>query len=123
MSKGDGHETPHVEEIGARLPRDLLDAMDAYVARQPDGRISRADVIGQALRDWLAERGLLDPKSPNHADLSEKIAQLDAKAASLIHDGTPSPANALKTMNRALAKNEATKLRNKLAKAKSKGRS
>lgn len=50
--------------------------------------------------------------------IAGKIADLDAKAEALKHDGTASPANALKTMKRAVVKNEATKLRNKLVKAK-----
>ena len=93
-----------------------------------DARISSMQAMRRALETagviFVAENGEgpgvrlrnapLDP-----AAIAGKIADLDAKAEALKHDGTPTPDNALKTMKRAVVKNEATKLRNKLAKAKS----
>lgn len=106
------------ELVGVRLQPDLLQALDAYVASQDPDSPSRPDAVRAALRDWLTERGFLKAAAPDPQALAAKIADLDAKAAALKHDGTPSPHNALKTMKRAVVKNEATKLRNKLAKAK-----
>lgn len=53
-------------------------------------------------------------------EIAAKIEKLDAKAAALKHDGTPSPDNALKTMDRALVKGKAHGLRKRLAKEKGK---
>lgn len=57
------------------------------------------------------------PLSPTA--IAEEIEKLEAKAAALKpEDGPPSPTKALKTMKRAVVKNEVKKLRNKLVKAK-----
>lgn len=117
--EGRGRPAVDSEEVAARLRRDLLDGIDAYTAGQPsDSRPTRADVIRLALRDWLVDRSLLPRPQLDPEAVQAKIADLEAQAAALKHDGTPSPGNALKTMKRAVAKNDATKLRNKLAKAK-----
>lgn len=88
------------------------------------------DAIGRALEtagvEFIPENGggagvrMRKSTVLDHDAVTAKIADLDAKAEALKHDGTPSPANALKTMKRAVVKNEATKLRNKLVKAKGK---
>lgn len=44
------------EEVSPRLSRVVLDQIDAYIARQPDPKPSRPDVIRLALRDWLADQ-------------------------------------------------------------------
>lgn len=93
-----------------------------------DARISSMQAMRRALETagviFVAENGegpgVRLRKAPlDPAAIAGKIADLDAKAEALKHDGTPTPDNALKTMKRAVVKNEATKLRNKLAKAKS----
>lgn len=92
-----------------------------------DARISSMQAMRRALETagviFVAENGegpgVRLRKAPlDPAAIAGKIADLDAKAEALKHDGTPTPDNALKTMKRAVVKNEATKLRNKLAKAK-----
>ena len=105
--------------IGLRLYPDIEKALDGWIKSQPKPRPSKPDAIRLALRDWLTDHGFLKPPPLDPAELTDEIADLDAKAAALKHDGSKSPANALKTMKRAVVKNEATKLRNKLAKAKS----
>ena len=92
-----------------------------------DARISSMQAMRRSLETagviFVAENGegpgVRLRKAPlDPAAIAGKIADLDAKAEALKHDGTPTPDNALKTMKRAVVKNEATKLRNKLAKAK-----
>lgn len=92
-----------------------------------DARISSMQAMRRSLETagviFVAENGegpgVRLRKAPlDPAAIASKIADLDAKAEALKHDGTPTPDNALKTMKRAVVKNEATKLRNKLAKAK-----
>ena len=92
-----------------------------------DARISSMQAMRRALETagviFVAENGegpgVRLRKAPlDPAAIAGKIADLDAKAEALKHDGTPTPDNALKTMKRAVVKNEATKLRNKLATAK-----
>ena len=104
--------------VGVRMPADLTVALDK-AATKHDGGATRSDMVRQIVRDWLIANGFLNPPPLDPAALTDRIADLDAKAAALKHDGSKSPANALKTMKRAVVKNEATKLRNKLAKAKS----
>ena len=103
--------------VQVRLQPDLLAQLDSWRRDQPD-LPSRPDALRRIFREWLVAQGRLKQAPLDPADITEKIAELDAKAAALKHDGTPSPANALKTMKRAVMKNEATKLRNKLEKAK-----
>ena len=95
----------------------MTEALDRAAAKQDD-KPTRSEMLRRIAGDWLTERGFLKALPPDPAVLTEKIAELEAKAATLKHDGTPSPANALKTMKRAVVKNEATKLRNKLTKVK-----
>ena len=92
-----------------------------------DARISSMQAMRRSLETagviFVAENGegpgVRLRKAPlDPAAIAGKIADLDAKAEALKHDGTPTPDNALKTMKRAVVKNEATKLRNKLATAK-----
>jgi hypothetical protein len=99
------------------MPSELTDALDQAAAQQDD-KPTRSEMLRRIARDWLTERGFLKPAALDPAAVVEKIEALEAKAAALKHDGTPSPTNAFKTMKRAVAKNEATKLRNKLARAK-----
>ena len=106
------------EQIQVRIQPDLLSPLDAWIADRASPPPTRAEAIRLALREWLVAQGRLKPPALDPEAITEKIAELDAKAAALKHDGTPAPANALKTMKRAVVKNEATKLRNKLAKAK-----
>lgn len=42
------------QTIGVRMLPAELDPLDAYIARQPDQKPSRPDVIRLALREWLA---------------------------------------------------------------------
>ena len=100
-----------------RLPDDLREAVDAAAKKQAD-KPGRSEMLRRIAREWLADHGFLKTPPLDPAALTDKIADLDAKAAALKHDGAKSPANALKTMKRAVVKNEATKLRNKLTKAK-----
>ena len=52
-----------------RLPDDLREAVDRYVADQPDPKPSRSEAIRYALRDWLTGLGYLphrdDPEMAN----------------------------------------------------------
>ena len=52
------------------------------------------------------------------AETERQIEELNATAAALDTTGPPSPRKALNTMKKAVAKNEAAKLRNKLEKTK-----
>ncbi len=57
------------EEIRARVARPVLDAMDTWIAAQPEPRPSRPEAIRLALREWLTGLGLLrhrdDPEGAN----------------------------------------------------------
>ena len=99
-----------------------LEKMDGKLSAT---RVSTLDCLRKTLEAagviFVAENGegpgVRLRKAPlDHAAIAGKIADLDAKAEALKHDGTASPDNAMKTMKRAVVKNEATKLRNKLGK-------
>ena len=47
------------EEIRARVARPVLNAMDAWIAAQPEPRPSRPEAIRLALKDWLTGLGYL----------------------------------------------------------------
>jgi hypothetical protein len=99
-----------------------LSALDAWIAARPDPKPTRPEAIRQALSEWLSGLGLLK-ESPSPDAIAAKIEKLEAKAAALKpEDGPPSPAKALKTMKRAVVKNEVRKLRNKLATAEERPR-
>lgn len=46
------------EQINARLPRDILDALDAFISEQPDSP-SRPGAVRRLLRDHLIGLGFL----------------------------------------------------------------
>jgi len=45
--------------VTARVARPVLDAMDAWIAAQPEPRPSRPEAIRLALKDWLTGLGYL----------------------------------------------------------------
>jgi len=46
------------EAVNVRLERPALDALDAWIAAQPEPRPSRPEAIRLALRAWLALGGV-----------------------------------------------------------------
>ncbi len=46
--------------VTARVGRPVLDAMDTWIAAQPEPRPSRPEAIRLALKDWLTGLGLLN---------------------------------------------------------------
>ena len=46
------------EAVNVRLERPALDALDAWIAAQPEPRPTRPDAIRLALRAWLALGGV-----------------------------------------------------------------
>jgi hypothetical protein len=98
-----------------RIPRDLIGPLDAWISDQPNPKPTRPEAIRQALTEWLIGKGLLKAVATPEA-IAAKIEKLEAKADALKPgDGPPSPTKALKTMKRAVVKNEVRKLKNKLA--------
>ena len=51
------------EEVSVRLPRILLDGIDAAIASEPDPKPRRPEAIRRALAEWLQSRRLL-PAAP-----------------------------------------------------------
>jgi len=55
--------------VGLRLYPEMEQALDAWIAAQPEPRPSRPEAIRLALRDWLTGIGLLkhrdDPEGAN----------------------------------------------------------
>lgn len=49
----------------ATIPLDIPTraALDAYIARRPGPKPTRADVVAEALHAWLADKGLVGGKS------------------------------------------------------------
>ncbi len=45
--------------VGVRIPPEQLDALDAWLAAQPEPRPSRPEAIRLALKDWLTGLGYL----------------------------------------------------------------
>lgn len=99
-------------------------------AAQP--RNATIEVVTRALEQagvvFVAENGegpgVRMRKTPPTPDaIAAKIEKLEAKAEALKPEpGPPSPTKALKTMKRAVVKNEVRKLRNKLARADGRSR-
>lgn len=46
-------------QVQVRLQPDLLAALDAWIAEQPEPKPSRPEAIRYALRDWLIGMGML----------------------------------------------------------------
>jgi Arc/MetJ-type ribon-helix-helix transcriptional regulator len=45
--------------VTSRVPRSIIQAIDAWIAAQPEPRPSRSDALRLALHDWLTGLGLL----------------------------------------------------------------
>ena len=47
------------EQVNVRLPRETLDSLDVWIAKQLDPKPSRTEAIRIGLRDWLAGMGIM----------------------------------------------------------------
>lgn len=56
--KGPGRPPVDSDLVRARMPRDLLDALDAYIMDLPVGT-TRPDALRLAFRDWATAHGYL----------------------------------------------------------------
>lgn len=117
--------------LGVRDLAALAQVSPDTVARLERGdplKSSTVETIRAALEaagvEFIPENGggagvRLKKAPPTAETIAEKIASLEAKAAELHPgDGPPSPTKALKTMKRAVVKNEVRKLKNKLVSTK-----
>lgn len=57
-SKGRGRPPVDTERVDTRLPRDLINGLDAYAVAQDDAP-ERPESIRRILRDWLSRHGFL----------------------------------------------------------------
>jgi hypothetical protein len=55
------HEQTGADPTRATIPLDIPTraALDAYIAGRPGPKPTRADVVAEALHDWLAQKGLV----------------------------------------------------------------
>ena len=53
-----GRTKPETATVRVRV--DLLQAVDLWIAERLDNRLSRSDVVGTAIEDWLKARDGLD---------------------------------------------------------------
>jgi len=65
-----GRPAVDTEQVCSRFDRRSLDALDAWIAAQPEPRPSRPEAIRLALKDWLTGIGYLkapadDPEMAN----------------------------------------------------------
>jgi transcriptional regulator with XRE-family HTH domain len=118
--------------LGVRELADAANVSPDTVARLERGEALRdgtVNAIRAALEsagvEFIAENGggagvRLKKPTPSAAAIESKIDELDAKAAALkpAASAPKSPEKALRTMKRAVMKNEAQKLKNKLTSAK-----
>lgn len=58
---GRGRPRSDTEQVAVRLPRDLLDGIDAYAAEEAD-KPGRPEALRRIVRDWLVGHGLLPPQ-------------------------------------------------------------
>lgn len=57
------------EQIGIRLTRDLLDAIEAYQSDEPEA-VPKTEAVRRIVRDWLISHGYLsDPAAKGGEDL------------------------------------------------------
>ena len=103
------------QQIVVRMHDDLLNPLDAWIAAQPEPKPGRPAAIRQLLATGLEAA---KPSLTSPAAIIGKIETLEAKADTLKPEGPPSPAKAMKTMKRAIVKNDIRKLKNKLVEAK-----
>jgi len=114
--------------LGVRDLADLANVSPDTIARLERGdplKATTVETIRAALEsagvEFIPENGggagVRLKKAPQTKEaIAEKIQKLEAKAETLKPgDGPPSPTKALKTMKRAVVKNEVRKLKNKLA--------
>lgn len=57
--RGRGRPAIDSEEVRSRLPRDILDGLDAFSDEQDD-KPARSESVRRILRDWLVGHGYLD---------------------------------------------------------------
>ena len=103
---------PRKEPSGlVRLPISVFDAVDGWIAGRPEPRPSRPEAIRRLVEQALASTGL--PQSD--ASLDRQIADQEAAIAQMPSSKARSPEAALAVMDKALAKNELVKMKNKRA--------
>lgn len=61
-SRGRGRPAVDTERVCTRLPREMLDGLDAFAAEEADTP-QRPEAIRRIIRDWLIGHGYLPPES------------------------------------------------------------
>jgi cell division septation protein DedD len=92
------------------MPPAITDALDAWIASQPDPKPSRSEAIRIGLKAWLIGLGLMSQYDDVEA-LKQKIAELKLGAS-----GKPSPAKGMAMRRRGRAKSDWAKAKNERAK-------
>jgi hypothetical protein len=105
---------PPGERLVTHASPQMVRALDAWIASQPDPEPSRAEALRIGLKDWLIGLGLMSQYDDVEA-LKQKIADLKPAAS-----GKPTPARGMAMLRRGRAKSELAKAKNTRAKGKPK---
>ena len=78
-----GRPRTDTDLVTSRVPRPIVQAIDAWIAAQPEPRPSRSDALRLALHDWLTGLGLLpggDTEAAPEASKDDPVADRYADA-------------------------------------------
>ena len=75
MANKRGRPPVDSEQLNLRVPRELLDALDRFIAEERPG-MGRPEALRMAFRDWALERGYLVAE-PGAIDLERLSAEND----------------------------------------------
>jgi hypothetical protein len=102
-----------------RIPISLSRAIDAWIARQPGRpRPSRPEAIRRLLAEALRNLLLVEGQRQSDASLDRQISEQETAIAEMPEYSEPSPEAGIAAMDRALAENDLTDMKNKLMRRK-----
>ena len=89
-----------------------IEALDAFIAAQPEPRPGRPEVVRALVDEALAAKGPITPAEA-HVELTHEIKALEHDLATIPAVTEQSPEAALHRMDRAIVENELIELRHK----------
>ena len=115
--KSRGRPRVNATQLAVRVPPDDLAKLDAWIAAQPEPRPSRPEALRR-----LASEALTRPVERQHqsdASLDRQIAEQETAIAEIPEHSEPSPEAGMAAMDRAVAENDLTDMKNKRTRRKS----
>lgn len=105
-----GRPRTDAKPVLVRLPPKALSSLDTWIARQPEPRPSRPEAIRRLIEEALSRPG---EQRQSDASLDRQIAEQETAIADMLEHSEPSPEAGMAIMDKAMAENDLTKLKNK----------